>query len=112
MAEGGSFAENAPAAYFCYYYDPVSQGVDPSEARGWYMPSMGELNLVFGNRAQVNKTLGRLSGYGGAPLSTQTHYYLSSSEKDDNGCWHLDYSGHFMSNTKNDKHYVRPSIDF
>lgn len=112
MAESESFAENAPAAYFCYYYDPVIRNVNPTEARGWYLPSMGELNLVFGNRAQVNKSLSRLSAYGATTLSTLTYYYLSSSEKDDNGCWHLDYSGHFMSNTKDALHHVRPSIDF
>ena len=111
-AEGGNFSENAPAAFFCYYYDPLTQTVDTAEARGWYMPSMGELNLVFGNRAQVNKTLSRLSGYGGAPLSTQTYYYLSSSERNDGTCWHLDYSGHFATNPKNHMHHVRPSIDF
>ena len=112
MAEGEDFAENAPAAYFCFYYDPVIQNVEPSEARGWYLPAMGELNLVFGNRAQVNKSLSRLGAYGATTLSTLTYYYLSSSEKDDNGCWHLDYSGHFMSNTKDALHHVRPSIDF
>ena len=111
-ATGESFAENAPAAYFCYYYDPESQNVNPAEARGWYMPAMGELNLVFGNRAQVNKTLSRLSSYGGTPLSTGTHYYLSSSEQNNDRCWHLDYSGHFQYNMKDAKHRVRPSIDF
>ncbi len=112
QAIGMEFSYNAPAAYYCYYYNSDIRGLRPSEASGWYMPSMGELNLIFGNRVAVNTTLKKLSGIGAHVMDLGTTYYISSSEANNNQCWHIDYSGHFATNTKSNQHRLRPSIDF
>lgn len=109
---GMEFSYNAPAAYYCYYYDASIRGVNPTESTGWYMPSMGELNLIFGNRVAVNYSLKKLSAIGAEVMDLGQTYYLSSSEVNNSQCWHLDYSGHFASNTKSARHRVRPSINF
>ena len=123
-----AFLYYAPAAYYCYYYNESSGVVDPSnpEGWGWYLPAMGELNILFGNRVPVNATLKKLKerGYAAEELDNGKNYYLSSSEagkaSDNTICWHNDYSGHFVSHqkissytsNKNAYHIVRPSRDF
>lgn len=109
---GMEFSYNAPAAFYCYYYDAVARGVNTSEATGWHMPAMGELNLVFGNRVAVNATLSKLSSIGATVMDLGQTYYLSSSEANISQCWHLDYSGHFATNLKSARHRVRPTINF
>lgn len=109
---GMDFSHNAPAAFYCYYYDAVTRGVNSSEATGWHLPAMGELNLVFGNRVAVNSTLQKLNGIGATVMDLGQTYYLSSSEANNNQCWHLDYSGHFATNLKTQRHKVRPTINF
>lgn len=112
QAIGMEFSYNAPAAYYCYYYDSSTHGINPSEPTGWYMPSMGELNLIFGNRVAVNSTLAKLGYLGAEVLDLGPSYYISSSEVNNSQCWHIDYSGHFAANIKSDRHRLRPSIDF
>ena len=109
-----SLEYNSPAVYYCYHYDAMHHNVNPSQTSGWYLPSMGELNLVFGNRVAVNATLKKLSAYGGQVFDSGTRYYLSSTEANDKQCWHNDYSGHFVTNYKTDNNNlrIRPSIDF
>ena len=109
---GMEFAINAPAAYYCYYYDATIRGINPGEATGWWMPSMGELNLLYGNRVPVNSTLLKLAAYGAEVMNSGKTYYLSSSEANNSQCWHNDYSGHFATNTKSEKHRLRATIDF
>ena len=111
---GMTFEYNAPAAYYCYHYDAQLHTVNSLQSSGWYLPSMGELNLIFGNRVAVNATLEKLSAYGGRTLEPGNVYYLSSSEVGGVLCWHIDYSGHFASNDKrsSNKLHVRPSINF
>lgn len=111
---GMSLEYNAPATYYCYHYDGALHGVNPSQESGWYLPSMGEMNLVFGNRVAVNATLKKLSCIGAKIFDTGTAYYLSSSEAANVQCWHIDYSGHFSTNDKrsNSRLLLRPSINF
>ncbi|MBO6051297.1 MAG: hypothetical protein J6P65_04875 [Bacteroidales bacterium] len=122
----GDFSYYAPSAYYCYYYNESSGVVDPSNPGGWgwYLPAMGELNILFGNRVPVNATLKKLkeAGFDAEVMDTGQSYYVSSSEQDDNNCWHNDYSGHFKPHykynsktwmdSKNKYHIVRPSRDF
>ena len=124
----GEFRYYAPAAYYCYYYNESSGLVDPSNPGGWgwYLPAMGELNILFGNRVPVNATLKKLKehGYAAEEMDNGKNYYLSSSEAgsatNNTICWHNDYSGHFVTHqktssytsNKNAYHLVRPSRDF
>lgn len=89
LAGGGDFKENAPAAYYCWYYDHLLRGVGPNH-KYWYMPSLGELNLLYANRAIVNETLSLLASRGWAavlgdynPASNYTDTkYWSSTESE------------------------------
>ncbi|MBP5650355.1 MAG: hypothetical protein J6X01_04685 [Bacteroidales bacterium] len=110
---GRDFEHSAPAAYYCYYYNALSKLVEPNNPTGWYLPSMGELNLLFGNRVVVNDALEKIEARSGTKvLNKNKTYYLSSSEQSNSKCWHNDYSGHFATHVKSEKHVVRPSISF
>ena len=50
----------------------------------WYLPSIDELNLLWQNRFNVNKTLSQLSGANVIPLSAN---YWSSTEYSNNLAW-------------------------
>jgi len=58
-----SFATNAPAAYFCYYYDHQTKSVGTTHL-GWYLPSFGELALLYSAQVNVNNTLYKLNQAG------------------------------------------------
>ena len=112
----------APAAYFCYHYNPETLSEDPNSEYGWYLPAIGELNYLYGNRAIVNRTLTKLASAGASPLKNIYVYYLASTEYNNNECWHLDYSGHITTKPKGlsnsqyqsitNRYFVRPSIAF
>lgn len=68
-----AFKKYAPAAYYCYYYNVDSaramKGVREKDTEGgnispipsgWYLPSIGEMNLYFVNRREVSRTLEKL----------------------------------------------------
>lgn len=59
LAPGNDFATNAPGVYHCYYYDPntLSTGTD---SLGWYLPSIGELSLLWAYRVEMNRSLKKL----------------------------------------------------
>ncbi len=53
---------NAPAAYNCYHYDPLTQTTATSN-KGWYLPAAGEVSMWFAQRLVINKTLKSLTTY-------------------------------------------------
>jgi hypothetical protein len=55
----GGFQENAPAAYFCYYYDHIT-GTVGTEHKGWYLAAAGEWVLLRQVRSWIDATLGKL----------------------------------------------------
>ncbi len=68
-AAGNDFMTNAPAAYYAYFYDHTTRNTGTNPL-GWYLPSAGEINILIGNRTEVNSTLGKLSSYGAQPLNS------------------------------------------
>ena len=88
-----SFARNAPAAYYCYYYDHITNATG-TQHKGWYLPAAGELNVLFGNRILVNKTLNDIGGY----RLTNSKYFSSTSDNQysDTG-WDIDATGYCHS---------------
>lgn len=73
LAEGNDFQRNAPAAYYCYYYDPTRAEIPSDDSpmlgseaihEGWYLPTVSEFSLFRANRAFVNKTLQMLKDHG------------------------------------------------
>lgn len=58
---------------------------------GWYLPAMGQLNILYGNLVEVNAGL---SAVGGILLEMNVDwFYWSSSELDDDDTWLQEYSG-------------------
>jgi hypothetical protein len=69
LATDKNFQLNAPAAFFCYYFDPkaaeVPSSLDDPNTRyntptDWYLPSAGEVSVFRANRGLVNKTIEKL----------------------------------------------------
>lgn len=114
-AEGGDFKENAPAAYYCWYYDHVIKGTG-SVNKSWYLPALGELNILYANRFIVNKTLQLLADHGMAALMLDDNpsgnysdtKYWSSTESADDAAYCLSAKGQLNKNngkTLNTKNY-------
>ena len=74
----------APAAYYCYYYDPYFLFYNRDRVGalhyGWHLPSSGEIRLYYSYRFTVNTTLQKLQNYGATlPRSgAEVHYWTSS----------------------------------
>lgn len=103
-AGGGSFKENAPSAYYCWYYDPRIPGTG-TEHKNWYLPSIGELNYVFAYRATINHTFLLLQECGlgetFVDMKVADSKYWSSTESGSNAAYCQSANGHV--NNRNGK---------
>ena len=87
-----------------------SYKTEGTKAGDWYLPAMGELNAIYGNKDVLNIALGKI---GGTKLGTD--WYWSSSENSDYNAWDLRLSDGYVANygIKNYyNHYVRPVLAF
>ena len=89
-----------------------SYKTEGTQAGDWYLPAMGELNAIYGNKDVLNITLGKI---GGTKLGTD--WYWSSSEYLYSDAWYLRFSdGVVSSDTKSQdyysKNFVRPVLAF
>ena len=85
-----------------------SYKTEGTQAGDWYLPALGELNAIYGNKDVLNITLGKI---GGTKLGT--NYYWSSSEFSGYYAWVLDFSyGSADSGYKYTDGYVRPVLAF
>ena len=104
---------NNTAAYHCMYYNhnTFTTGTD---SLGWYMPSAGEMTLVYGNRVELNSTLLQLKPtYPGTSLLSDGRYW-TSTEYNDSGfdyAW-VNQNGQTTGMDKWGYYYVRPLIKF
>lgn len=73
---------------------------------GWYLPAMGQLNILYGNLVEVNTGL---AAVGGTLIMNPYGWYWSSSKKYDRG-WVLTYDGGVV--TDPDVSMVRSVSDF
>ena len=115
------FKKNAPAAYACYFYDPITMSNDDTP-HGWYLPATGEWNLYYAFRQIVNETLAKMVAYGAtvpkAPDSftgnAEDFGYWTSTEVDATRAWHINAKGQLHYNhlkTRADKR-TRAIISF
>jgi hypothetical protein len=75
----------------------------------WYLPSVDELNLMFNQRFEINKTL---SGIGGVN-QIGFNFYWSSSEIDANfACYLTFFNGTITNGSKSNTYYVRAIRQF
>ena len=95
----------------CQAFEYVnSYKTEGTQAGDWYLPALGELNAIYGNKDVLNITLGKI---GGTKLGT--NYYWSSSEYSDIYAWELHFRDGYVSNVPKDSSnydYVRPVLAF
>ena len=86
-----------------------SYKTEGTQAGDWYLPALGELNAIYGNKDILNIALGQI---GGTELGTGD--YWSSSEYSRNDAWMLyfnkGYVGDYGKGYNN--HHVRPVLAF
>jgi len=101
------FRATAPAAYYCYFYDHTTKNVGTAPL-GWWMPSFGELALLFASQVAVNNTLYRLNQAGTSAL------LLGNEDKPDYHLWSsTEIQGHCcaaMINFNVKSSYARPTF--
>lgn len=106
-----TIGDNAPAAKFCHEYYPSN--VDAANAfvgaGRWWLPSAGELWMIWSHLLEVNRILAQI---GGTALN-RSQAYLSSTEASAQTAWLLAfYIGFFSSNNKTYDGSVRPVSAF
>ena len=85
-----------------------SYKTEGTQAGDWYLPAMGELNAIYGNKDVLNIALGKI---GGTKLETDS--YWSSSENSVSSAWLLYfYNGNVLLKEKDLAPYVRPVLAF
>jgi len=101
-----------PPAYYCYYYDHNTLTTGTVHL-GWYLPAVGEMQLLYNSRGPVNTTLTKLRskysaievlsvGYTeGMWTSTQANIYTynySETRKYRGHAWFIEYDGGLVQN--------------
>lgn len=71
---------------------------------GWYLPAIGQLNYLYGNIVEVNKSLTEL---GGMVFPVTDWHYWSSTEYSSQFAWLLHSSGHLDWYTYRNGFYYR-----
>ena len=85
-----------------------SYKTEGTKAGDWYLPSMGELYAIYGNKGVLNAALGKI-----AATKFVASYYWSSSEVSSNYAWELYFSsGNVGNHNKGSLDYVRPVLAF
>lgn len=81
---------------------------------GWYVPSVGELMMLYQAKDKVNDSLSDLgSTYTLSSTSRSSSYYWSSGENSRDDAWTVNlYSGSVDLNSKTNNRYVRLSFAF
>lgn len=89
-----TFDTHAPAVKYCYYFDPHTLHPLTSNT-GWYMPSVGEMNLLYSRRLDVNNTLRKMAGQRDDIVLLSNSNYWTSTIFDQNNAWIITDSGGF-----------------
>lgn len=102
-----TLGDNAPAAKFCHEYYPSN--VDAANAfvgaGRWWLPSTGELWMIWSHFLEVNRILAQI---GGTALN-RTQWYWSSTEYSATDAWYLSFGGGtFYNGSKTNEGSVRP----
>ncbi len=75
----------------------------------WYLPSIGQLNILYGEYSSVNSSLNLVDG--GIPLSNQ--WFWSSTQSSETKAMVFSFNnGYVKGDPKNTPHKVRQIIDF
>lgn len=105
IAEG-----DASAVGWCNAYERVNAGGKGLKSGAWWLPSLGELYLMFANFTKINYALSKISG--ATPLAKAA--YWSCTENSATYAWllHFGYGGQSSSSKSGSQHRVRPVSAF
>lgn len=97
-------SKSCPAAEYAYAHSTVG-----TKAGDWYLPALGELNLIYSRKGTLNPVLSTL---GADTLSDSYHW--SSSERSNNYAWSQRFANGNVTNGYNKYYgyYVRPVLAF
>jgi len=76
---------------------------------GWYLPSIGQLNYLYGNLIEVNAGI---YAAGGTPFETGSEWMYWSSTEEGGYAWYLTSSGTLVPNPKSWGRRVRVARNF
>lgn len=112
-ASSGAHVTNT-AAYapgYCKLYSRANSKGKGLTAGYWWLPSVGELLMMYANKAKINYALSLIKG----AQQLDTSWYWSSTELSPAGAWHLSFgdgSLNLWGNKVKDKFRVRPVSAF
>ena len=78
---------DASAVGWCNAYERINAGGKGLKAGAWWLPSVGELYLMFANYTKINYALSKISG---ATLLSKTAYW-SCTEDSAQNAWYLNF---------------------
>ena len=102
------------AAYapgYCRLYSRANSNGKGLTAGYWWLPSAGELLMMYANKAKINYALSLIKG----AQQLDTNWYWSSTEDSPANAWGLNFGGgslHNWSNKVKGKFHVRPVSAF
>lgn len=102
-------ADYAPG--FCNLYSRANANGKGLTAGKWWLPSLGEMMMIFANMTKINYCLSLISG------ATQLleSWYWSSTECNATRAWYLSHNGGYIANwggKTSDKGRLRPVSEF
>lgn len=104
-------ASKIPAVLYCHYYNHLTRNMDVI-SHGWYMPSLGEFNILISRCLEVNTTIRKLSSLdSNAKLISLTNHWTSSIN-DDNNVWMIQRNNGILAFFNSFKFTVRPISTF
>ena len=83
---------------FCAAYSRVNANGKGLTAGRWWLPSLGEMMMIFANMRKINYALSHING----AAQLQENWYWTSTESSSTYAWHLNLSrgGAYTWNTK------------
>ncbi len=87
-------SSNAYAHGFCHQYSRVNANGKGLTAGKWWLPSLGEMMMIYANMTKINYALSLISG--ATPL--QETWYWTSTENSAAGAWRLYLSDGYAYN--------------
>lgn len=108
-----TLGDNAPAATYCHTYHPANvDSADTNMGAGrWWLPSLGELAMIWAHVREINFVL---SAIGGTQIPVGIGGMWSSTESSANNAWYLNFNyGYFYYDHKSNNSFrVRPVSAF
>lgn len=99
----------AYAAGFCNKYSRTNANGNGLTAGRWWLPSMGEMEMICANLDKINYALSKISG----ATQLQTTWYWSSTQYSALGAWRLSLTDGYMGDRRKfEQGKVRPVSAF